>query len=202
MGGYLKSRVRQKVAVAPSPNSRSRTGRFSRRREAARLKWLAIDGIVEELRAVKDADEIDQIQNPARVGSQVMEEAIALVRPGVSELDMPPRSDIACGGKGLPENRLKPLSRPVRGPALPHAQPTARRIGRNELVVLDLGAILRRYCSDLTRTVHVGKASTRTRQWYGAVLDAQQAAIAALKAGVTLWRCRCRLPEACCTAKV
>jgi Xaa-Pro aminopeptidase len=53
------------------------------------------------------------------------------------------------------------------------------------LVVLDLGAILRRYCSDLTRTVHVGKASARTRQWYRAVLDAQAAAIDAVKSGVT-----------------
>jgi Xaa-Pro aminopeptidase len=68
---------------------------------------------------------------------------------------------------------------------LPHARPTARKIGRNELVVLDLGAILRRYCSDLTRTVHVGKASARASQWYHAVLEAQQAAIDALKPGVT-----------------
>jgi Xaa-Pro aminopeptidase len=69
--------------------------------------------------------------------------------------------------------------------ALPHARPTARRIGKNELVVLDLGAILRRYCSDLTRTVHVGKASTRVRQWYHAVLSAQAAARDALRPGAT-----------------
>jgi len=68
---------------------------------------------------------------------------------------------------------------------LPHARPTARRIGKNELVVLDLGAILRHYCSDLSRTVHVGKASARVRQWYRAVLDSQAAARDALKPGVT-----------------
>ena len=62
---------------------------------------------------------------------------------------------------------------------------TSRRIGKNELVVLDLGAILRRYCSDLTRTVYVGKAPARVRQWYQAVLDAQAAARDALKSGVT-----------------
>jgi Xaa-Pro aminopeptidase len=69
--------------------------------------------------------------------------------------------------------------------ALPHARPTERKIGKNELVVLDLGAILRRYCSDLTRTVFVGKAPTRVRQWYEAVLEAEAAARDAVKPGVT-----------------
>src|ERR1019366_10515520 len=69
--------------------------------------------------------------------------------------------------------------------ALPHARPTSHRIGKNELVVLDLGAILRHYCSDLTRTVFVGRAPSRVRRWYQAVLEAQTAAWDALKAGVT-----------------
>jgi Xaa-Pro aminopeptidase len=56
---------------------------------------------------------------------------------------------------------------------------------KNELVVLDLGAILRHYCSDLTRTVHVGRAPAKVRRWYRAVLDAKQAALQALKAGQT-----------------
>jgi Xaa-Pro aminopeptidase len=56
---------------------------------------------------------------------------------------------------------------------------------KNELVVLDLGAILADYCSDITRTVYVGSAPARVRRWYQAVLEAQTAAIAAVKAGVT-----------------
>ena len=72
--------------------------------------------------------------------------------------------------------------------ALPHARPTARRIGKNELVVLDLGAILRHYCSDLTRTVYVGRAPARVRRWYRAVLEAQAAARDALKIRGDGWR--------------
>jgi Xaa-Pro aminopeptidase len=53
------------------------------------------------------------------------------------------------------------------------------------LVVLDLGAILRHYCSDLTRTVYVGRAPSRVRAWYQAVLEAQKASRDALKSGVT-----------------
>jgi Xaa-Pro aminopeptidase len=53
------------------------------------------------------------------------------------------------------------------------------------LVVLDLGAILGHYCSDITRTVYVGTAPKRIREWYKAVLEAQTAAIAAVRSGVT-----------------
>src|SRR6201987_4590819 len=69
--------------------------------------------------------------------------------------------------------------------ALPHARPTAKRLKKNELVVLDLGAILGKYCSDITRTVFVGKAPARIRGWYQAVREAQEAAIATVATGRT-----------------
>ena len=68
--------------------------------------------------------------------------------------------------------------------AYPHARATAKRLRKNELVVLDLGAILAHYCSDITRTVVVGRASPRIRQWHKAVREAQAAAIQKAKAGV------------------
>jgi len=67
--------------------------------------------------------------------------------------------------------------------AHPHARPTEKRLRKNELVVLDLGAILAHYCSDITRTVFVGRAPARIRRWYGAVQEAQLAAVAAARAG-------------------
>jgi len=68
--------------------------------------------------------------------------------------------------------------------AHPHARPTEKRLRKNELVVLDLGAILAHYCSDLTRTVFVGRAPARIRRWYRAVQEAQAAAVAAARVGV------------------
>jgi Xaa-Pro aminopeptidase len=56
---------------------------------------------------------------------------------------------------------------------------------KNELVVLDLGAILAHYCSDITRTVVVGRASTRIRRWHKAVQEAQWAAVSRVQAGVS-----------------
>ncbi len=69
--------------------------------------------------------------------------------------------------------------------ALPHARPTSKLLRKNELVVLDLGVILGHYCSDMTRTVYLGRAPKRVRGWYKAVQEAQAAGAAAVKAGVT-----------------
>jgi Xaa-Pro aminopeptidase len=184
VGDHLRARKRQRVAISPS---RLTLGGWKALRKAAggNLKWVAIDGLVENLRAVKDATEIDRIRDAARLGSQVMEEAIRLIRPGVTELDIAAEIGYRMRRKGASGESFEAIVAGGPRSALPHARPTARRIGKNELVVLDLGAILRRYCSDLTRTVHVGKASTRVRQWYQAVLEAQTAARGALKSGVT-----------------
>jgi Xaa-Pro aminopeptidase len=182
VGEHLRTRKRQRVAIAPS---RLTLAGWKALRKAAggNLKWLAVDGIVENLRCVKDVGEIEVIRAAARLGSQVMEEAIRLIRPGVSELDIAAEIGYRMRIKGASGESFEAIVASGPRSALPHARPTARRIGKNELVVLDLGAILRHYCSDLTRTVHVGKASARVRQWYHAVLDAQAAARDALMSG-------------------
>jgi Xaa-Pro aminopeptidase len=111
---------------------------------------------VESLRAVKDASEIDRIRDAARLGSQVMEEAIRLIRPGVTELDIAAEIGYRMRRKGASGESFEAIVAAGPRSALPHARPTARQIGKNELVVLDQ-----------------------------AVLDAQSAARDALKAGVT-----------------
>jgi len=184
VGAHLRARRRQRVAVSPAHLSLG-GWKVLRKAAGANLKWVAIDGLVESLRAVKDAAEIDRMRDAARLGSTIMEEVIRMVRPGVTELDIAAEIGYRMRRKGASGESFEAIVAAGPRSALPHARPTARRIGKNELVVLDLGAILRRYCSDLTRTVHVGKASARVRQWYYAVLEAQAAARHALKPGVT-----------------
>ncbi len=184
VGEHLRARKRQKVAVSPSRLTLA-GWKTLKKASGSHIKWGAVDGLVEGLRSVKDADEIARIRDAARLGSQVMEEAIALVRPGVTELDIAAEIGYRMRCKGASGESFEAIVASGPRSALPHARPTARQIGKNELVVLDLGAILRRYCSDLTRTVHVGKAPVRVRQWYRAVLEAQTAARVAVKSGVT-----------------
>ena len=184
VGKRLRGRKSGKIAVAPSRLTWA-AWKTLHKAAGAKIKWLAIDGVVEKLRAAKDAVEIARIRDAARVGSEVMQDAIGLIRPGVTELDLAAEVGYRMRRKGASGESFETIVAAGPRSALPHASPTARRIGKNELVVLDLGAILRHYCSDLTRTVYVGRAPARVRRWYRAVLEAQSAARAALRAGAT-----------------
>ena len=151
----------------------------------SQIRWKPAAGLVESLREVKDVDELKIMREAAKLGSEVMTEVIGLVRPGVSELELAAEIDYRMRRKGAQGTSFESIVASGPRSALPHARPTAKRVQKGELVVLDLGAILRSYCSDLTRTVHVGKASSKVCNWYRAVEDAQKAALDALKAGVT-----------------
>jgi Xaa-Pro aminopeptidase len=184
IGNYLRRKRRIRIAIAPSRLSLAGWN-VLKKAGGKSVRWLAIDDLVDRLRAVKDVSEIDRIRDAARVGSEVMEEAIRLVRPGVTELDLAAEINYRMRRKGASGESFETIVAAGPRSALPHARPTTRQIGKNELVVLDLGAILRRYCSDLTRTVFVGRTSSRVRRWYQAVLEAQAAARDAVRDGVT-----------------
>jgi Xaa-Pro aminopeptidase len=183
VGAHLRARRRLRVAMSPSRVTLA-AWKMIRKAAGGGLKWIAVDGLVEGLRCVKDAAEIDQIRKAALLGSHVMEETIRTIRPGVTELEVAAEIVYRMRRAGASGESFESIVAAGPRSALPHARPTSHRIGKNELVVLDLGAILRHYCSDLTRTVYIGKAPLRVRQWYQAVLEAQAAARDALKSGV------------------
>jgi Xaa-Pro aminopeptidase len=183
IGVYTRRKSRMRAAISPSRLSLA-DWTVLKKSAGKGVRWVAVDGLVDKLRAVKDILEIDRIRDAARVGSEVMEETIRLVRPGVSELDLAAEIGYRMRRKGASGESFEAIVAAGPRSALPHARPTTRQIGRNELVVLDLGAILRRYCSDLTRTVYVGRAPLRIRRWYQAVLEAQAAAREVVRAGV------------------
>jgi len=183
VGAYLRRKGHVRAVVSPSRLTLS-NWTILKKTAGKRARWVPADGLVDRLRAVKDTSEIDRIRDAAQVGSEVMEEAIRLVRPGVTELDLAAEIGYRMRRKGASGESFEAIVAAGPRSALPHARPTTRPIGRNELVVLDLGAILRRYCSDLTRTVYVGKAPSRVRSWYQAVLEAQTAARDVVRPGV------------------
>ena len=182
IGEYL-SRGRRRVAYAPSQWSVAAWG-VLRRAAGLRVRWRAAEGLVAALRAIKAPAEVDTIREAGVIACEVMEEVIGMVRPGVAELDLAAEIGYRLRRKGASGESFEAIVAAGPRSALPHARPTSRRIGKNELVVLDLGAILRRYCSDLTRTVFVGRAPTRLRNWYQAVQEAQAAARESIRPGI------------------
>jgi Xaa-Pro aminopeptidase len=133
---------------------------------------------------VKDDGEIATMKEAAQIAEESFRNVLSLVKPGVKEEDLAAEIEYHMRKGGASGPSFDTIVASGKRSALPHAHPTDRRVGKNELVVLDLGAILRGYCSDLTRTVFVGRAPARVRVWYRAVLEAQQAARVAVRDGV------------------
>ena len=128
---------------------------------------------------MKDASELAQMRKAAILASEVVDVcAWPFLKPGVREIEIAAEIEYQMRKSGASGAAFETIVAFGERAALPHARPTAKRLRKNELVVLDLGAILGNYCSDITRTVYVGKAPARVRVWYQAVLEAQAAAIA------------------------
>ncbi len=149
------------------------------------IRLHAMKGSIEGIRAVKDPGELEKIREAARLGSRVFEKILPRVRPGVRETDLAAEIEFQMRKLGAERPAFDTIVACGARSALPHARPTDKRLKKNELVVLDLGAILRHYCCDLTRTVYLGRPPARIQSWYAAVRDAQAAAIESLKAGTT-----------------
>jgi Xaa-Pro aminopeptidase len=151
----------------------------------SRCRMIEANGTVERLRMKKDAQELAQMRKAAILAGEVLESVLPLVKPGVRESEIGAEIEYRMKKRGASGASFESIVASGKRAALPHARPTAKRVTKSELVVLDLGAILGHYCSDITRTVYVGRAPRRIREWYNAVQAAQQAAVSAVKAGAT-----------------
>jgi Xaa-Pro aminopeptidase len=183
-GRFLRQKGFRRAGFDPSQTSVAQLG-LLRKAAGARTKWIAAPGLVGTLRARKEPSELARMRQAAILAGDVLTSAINLLKPGVMENEVAAEIEYQMRRGGASGPAFETIVAFGDRSALPHARPTAKRLRKNELVVLDLGAILAHYCSDITRTVYVGRAPARVKEWYRAVLDAQTAAIAAVRAGVS-----------------
>ncbi len=182
VGQFLKDSRSRRVGFDPTQVTVSQLQSL-RKAAGAQVRWVPAPGNVESLRMRKDAAELAQMRRAAILAGEVVQLAIGLLKPGIREHEVAAEIEYQMRKRGASGPAFETIVAFGERAALPHARPTAKRLGKNELVVLDLGVILGHYCSDITRTVYMGRASKRIRTWYQAVLEAQRAAIAAAKSG-------------------
>jgi Xaa-Pro aminopeptidase len=142
-----------------------------------------VEGLVEHLRETKDANEIASISKAAAIADAVFGEIVGELKVGLSEVDVAARIDFMLRKKSSEVPSFKTIVASGPHASLPHATPTARIIRGGDLVKMDYGAIWDGYCSDMTRTVVMGKASDKVKEVYGIVLEAQERAIAGIRPG-------------------
>ncbi|MGA7160336.1 MAG: aminopeptidase P family protein [Bacteroidota bacterium] len=148
------------------------------------VRFVPTSELVESLASVKRGAEILLIAKAVAITDSVFEELLKIVRAGISELDVSAEISYLHKKHGAENDSFEPIV--VSGPrgSLPHGRPSSKKVKKGELVTLDLGCFYKGYCSDLTRTVAVGKPSDEARKVYGIVLQAQQRAIDSARSGV------------------
>jgi len=149
------------------------------------VELVAAGGIVEALRAVKDAGEIELIRAAAKVADEAFEEVVGAGIVGRTERDVALDLEIAMRRRGADGASFAPIVAAGEHGARPHAEPRDEPIPAGTLVVIDWGAQMNGYASDCTRTVATGELDARDRAVYETVLAAQEAALAAVRAGPT-----------------
>src|SRR6202011_27377 len=111
-------------------------------------KWKPAAGLVASLRMHKDQQELAVMRRAAILAGRVVEEAIPLLKGGVREFEVAAEIEFQMRKRGASGAAFETIVAFGERAALPHARPTAKRLKKNEFVVLDLGAILAHYCSD------------------------------------------------------
>ena len=150
-----------------------------------RWQWRPTNDLVEALRERKDPDEIASICDAAEVARRALERTIPQIGEGMSELEIAgvlEHSLRAEGSEGFPFETIV-----ASGPrsALPHARAGDRQVAAGDFLLIDYGAIVDGYCSDVTRTFVVGRASEEQREVYAIVQGANAHASANVRAGMT-----------------
>jgi Xaa-Pro aminopeptidase len=144
-----------------------------------------IGPVVDRMRMVKSDDEIARIRLSVITNSEAFEKAVRSIRPGARESAIAAELEYQMRRLGAEKAAFETIVAFGSRSALPHAQPTARKLGNDELLLIDMGACQDGYMSDMTRVLFLGKPSRRVRSMYNAVLKAQLAAIDAVRPGVT-----------------
>ncbi len=146
-------------------------------------KLVSTEGLIELIRLIKTPAEIEAIKAAAALNDEVFAQIRPMIVAGVREIDIAAAIETRFIWAGAGAAFKTIVASGKRG-AMPHGVASEKRIEENELVTVDMGALLNGYNSDMTRTVAVGNPSPELRRMYNAVREAEETALAAIKAGV------------------
>lgn len=142
-------------------------------------------GLVDELRVIKDETELTNIRVAAAIADACMDHLLGWLRPGLTEKEVAWRAESFMRSHGADDLAFNPIVASGPNAAMPHGAPTNRRLAQGESIILDVGARVDRYCSDITRTVCLGRAPEWLRLVYGIVREAQGRAEDLVRPGMT-----------------
>ena len=147
-----------------------------------------VSSLIEDLRMVKSPAEIAMIRRSVLANSESFARTLKRIRVGMSELEIAAELEFQMKTLGCEKPAFDTIVAVGERSALPHAHPSSRKLQTNELLLIDMGATLEGYTSDMTRMAHMGSPPKRIRDLYNAVLEAQLAGLDAVRPGVSMYK--------------
>ena len=152
--------------------------------EKLKVKELVpIGSDITRMRRIKTARELEYIKQAEAIGDQVFTEILTFIKPGMTELEIAARIEYLLKVKGAQGLSFNAIVASGVNSSMPHAVPSRKKVEAGDFLTMDFGCVYEGYCSDMTRTIVIGKASEKQKEVYNTVLKAQQAALDFLKAG-------------------
>jgi Xaa-Pro aminopeptidase len=154
----------------------------------SRLKvsvFSPLGGAVEELRRIKDASEIELIKKAVNIADNVFTHILKFIKPGVSEIELAAEMEHFMKRQGATGPSFETIVASGKRSSMPHGIASEKKIESGDVITMDYGALYKGYCSDITRTVFLGKPDNELERIYRIVLDTQLKGVAAVKQGIT-----------------
>jgi len=157
--------------------------RFKKWASSLKAELIPLDNLVENLRLKKEKKELGKIRKAADISDRAFRHILSFIKPGVQEREIAIELEYFMRKQGADRYAFELIVAGGRRSALPHATNSANKVRENAFLVLDFGAVYKGYCSDLSRTVFVGKPGEKERKLYKAVLSAQEKAVEKVAVG-------------------
>jgi len=154
------------------------------RKEGPGSRWRPASGLVEALREQKDAHEVACIRDAVQMAEAALTRTIASVRAGMTELEICGVLERHLREAGSEAHPFEAIVASGERAALPHARSSTRAVRAGDLLLIDFGAVSGGYCSDITRTFVIGRASAEQRDIFGVVRESNATASGAVRAGM------------------
>ncbi|KPU44926.1 aminopeptidase YpdF [Oxobacter pfennigii] len=149
------------------------------------VDFIKLDGLVEKIRQIKDADEVKNISTAASIADKAFTHILNMIKPGVTENSIALELEFFIKSNGASNLSFPSIVVSGKRSSLPHGKPTAKAIEEGDFLTMDFGCIYNGYCSDMTRTVVIGKASGRQKDIYDTVLYANEEVIKKARPEIT-----------------
>ncbi len=149
-----------------------------------RRLFLPAPGLVSRIREVKEPAELDLMRRAADLGSDLFDQLLGAIEPSMPEFEVALTLEAAARRAGADAMSFETIVASGPRSALPHGRASSACLPHRGFVTLDFGVVFGGYCSDMTRTVHLGRSQPEERRVYDAVLEAQTAAVEAVRPGI------------------